>query len=63
MNQTPLDQLLKDLRFTSVDNKEDGGWYLLTIKQISKLTGLSKHKINKLLDNKQDKKKGRPSSL
>jgi hypothetical protein len=54
MNQTPLDQLLKDLRFTSVYNKEDGGWYLLSIKQISKLTGLSKHKINKLLDNKQD---------
>ena len=25
MNQTPLDQLLKDLRFTSVYNKKDGG--------------------------------------
>ena len=63
MTQTPLDQLLRDLRFTTVVNKEDARWYLLTINQISKLTGLSKYKINKLLDNKEDKKKGRPSTL
>jgi len=63
MTPTPLDQLLRDLRFTTVVNKEDTRWYLLTINQISKLTGLSKYKINKLLDNKEDKKKGRPSTL
>jgi len=51
-----LHSLLRQVRFTDGEGKAEGTRHLLTIKQISSLTGLSAHHVKKVIDDKRDLK-------